>query len=139
MLVQNGDLVLSSRSWAMATGAQRITQDLTMALGEPYGDDRFHPQWGSVLPRYIGQNIAPELQMRVEAEAVRIVRNYIAAQQDTILSTAAAGQRSQYSTADVVRAIVGLDVQVQQDTIRLRIQLATQANQLITLNRTVEV
>jgi phage baseplate assembly protein W len=56
-----------------------------LALAEPYGDDRFHPQWGSVLPNYVGTPIGADTEMLVRSEVARVIQAYIGVQAEPAL------------------------------------------------------
>ena len=76
LALQHGDLVIDGAgSYAMVSGAARIRQDLTLALLEEYGTDRFHPKFGSIIKEYLGNAISSDLQQLVKAEVNRVVQN----------------------------------------------------------------
>ena len=60
--LQNGDLVLGQGGLLTVTGPSKVRQDLSIAMREPVGCDRFHPNWGSVLPNYIGEPITTQIE-----------------------------------------------------------------------------
>lgn len=137
LALENGDLVATPTGHATVSGADRIKQDLSLALSEPYGDDRFHPQWGSTLPRYVGMQINPETQLMVQAEVTRVVQGYIAAQRADILLDATAQRRSRYSTADVIQSLTDVSALQYLDSIRVSIMLATATGASVSLAQEV--
>jgi hypothetical protein len=118
-------------------GTSKIRQDLALALGEPYGDDRFHTNWGSMLPNYIGDGATEEVRALVISEAARVLQAYVDGQATDILQDSLAASRSRYATADVVRQVNGVDAVLSFDTIQLKVSLTTQAGQNVVLTRTV--
>lgn len=139
LAVIDGDLVLSGSSYLTLTGPARIKQDLDFALHDEYGADIFHPYWGSVLDRFIGQPLTASVEQQVINEVQRVLNNYISIQTDQINSAISAGTASVYDTADVVSQVEAIDVQVNMDSISITVTLRTMANQSVTVTRTVTV
>jgi phage baseplate assembly protein W len=136
----NGDLVATATGHATVSGTSKVRQDLSLALGEPWGTDRFHAdRWGSVLMDYIGTPITDDLQFQVRSEVLRAISQYIAIQDTEIYRDQTRGTRSRYATADVVRQVTGIEVTPEMDKIRIRVDLVTQAGAEVRLNRTVVV
>lgn len=131
----NGDLMLAQGGYLLYTGADRIKQDLTLALLEAYGTDRFHPRWGSVIMNYIGNPITPQLESLVRAEVTRVVQNYIAIQQAEVLRDSVVDVKGRFTTSDVVRNIAGIQTQVQMDRINVVLALQTLARETITIKK----
>lgn len=121
------------------TGSAKIRQDLALALGEQLGHDRFHPEWGSVLPSYIGRPITADTELLVRSEANRVVQVYIDVQRNEIVNDTLAGRRSRFTTADVVARLDDIKTQINFDTIRVRLSLVTQSQEMLTISKTVEV
>jgi hypothetical protein len=139
LALQGGDLVVGTQGHKTITGSARIRQDLALALGEPYGNDRFHPEWGSVLPHYVGRPIGPDTEMLVRSECARVVRTYIDIQRSEIVNDALAARRSRYTTSDVVSRLDKIDTSILYDTIRVKLSLVTQSQESLTVARTVAV
>jgi hypothetical protein len=137
--LKNGDLVVGSAGHQVVEGTSKIRQDLAMALGEPYGDDRFHTGWGSMLPNYIGDGATDEVKALVVSETARVLQAYVDSQATDILRDSLAASRSRYATADVVRQVNGVDATLTLDTIQLKVSLTTQAGQNVVLTRTVSL
>lgn len=133
----NGDLMLAQGGYQLYTGPQRIKQDLTLALNEEYGSDRFHPRYGSIVMRYIGQVLSPNLQSLVKAEVNRVVQNYIAIQNAEILRDSQVDVANRFSTSDVVRRIVSLVASSNIDTINISLALETLARETVTIKKQV--
>lgn len=139
LALRGGDLVVGPAGYQTITGTPKIRQDLALAMGEPYGNDRFHPTWGSVLPNYVGTPITQDTPMLVRAEVARVIAAYIGIQQDEVVSDALGGVRSRYTTDDVVAQVTDITATVNADTIRVSVSLVTRSNQQVTLNRTVSI
>lgn len=139
LALANGDLVVSPDGYTTVTLAAKIRQDMALALGEPLGNDRFHIDWGSVLPTYIGQTMDEETTMLVKAEVARIIEQQMAIQQRDIAADVLAGRASRYSTGDVIVGIADLKAIIRYDTIQVRVSLVTQAGVRININRTVNI
>lgn len=138
LALSNGDLVVGQNGHATISGAAKIRQDLALALGEYWGNDRFHAdQWGSILPDYIGEAIDDETDFRVRSEVARVLAQYIAIQDQEVYQDFLAGRRSRFATADVVRKVNSIETTVRLDSIHVEISLTTEAGVDVTLNRTV--
>lgn len=132
-----GDLVVSSEGHKTITGSKKIRQDLALALGESYGNDRFHPNWGSTLPTYVGRPISTDTNMLVKSEIARVVQSYIDTQRSEVLNDTLNGRRSRFTTADVVSRLDAISTVILYDTIRAKIALTTKSNESLSVSRTV--
>lgn len=134
----HGDFVIDgSGNYAMLSGADRIRQDLSLALLEEYGSDRFHPKYGSVVKSYIGNVIDENLQQLVKAEVNRVVTTYISIQQAEVLRDSAVDIAGRFNTSDVVRNITSVDVHATYDTIYVAATLETLARETVTVSRQI--
>lgn len=137
LALQGGDLVVGPEGHKTITGSQRIRQDLALALGENYGNDRFHPAWGSTLPLYVGRPINDDANMLVRSEIARVVQSYIDTQRTEVLNDTLNGRRSRFTTADVVSKLNSISTSILYDTIRAKISLTTQSNENLSVSRSV--
>lgn len=135
--IRNGDLVVGTAGHQVVEGTAKIRQDLALALGEPYGDDRFHPGWGSMLPRYVGEPATDEVRALVVSEAARVLQAYVDGQAADVLQDSLAATRSRYATADVVRQVNAVEAEVGIENLHLKVSLTTQAGQNVVVTRTV--
>jgi hypothetical protein len=135
--IQNGDLQIGATGFATLDGPQKIYQDLTVSTLEPYGCDRFHPRWGSMLYNYIGDTITTVEEALVEAEISRLVNNYILVQQDNITSEVALGLQSQYASDEVVGSIQSITVTQNQDWLTVDVQIQTVSGEQVNLQSQV--
>lgn len=134
----HGDLVIGSDGgYLLYTGADRIRQDLTLALTEEYGTDRFHTGYGSIVQDYLGSVITPELQQLVRAEVNRVLQNYLILQQNEVLRGSLYDVAGTYDTSDVVRSVDAITVSAIMDSIYIAVTLSTLARQTITISRQV--
>ena len=140
----HGDLMIGTDgSYLMVTGAQRIQQDLTLALSDVYGTDRFHPSWGSILPEYLGNINNSTMLALVKAEVNRVIQNYLVITQSGVIQqsmmnvTNNNNPGASYSTADVVRSVDSINVSATLDTIYVSVQLTTLAGTSITIGQKV--
>jgi hypothetical protein len=98
----NGDLAIGTNgAYLLYSGASRIKQDLTLALTEEYGTDRFHPTYGSIVQGYLGQVLSAELMQLVRAEVNRVLQNYLIIQQNEVLRDSLVDVANRYDTSDV--------------------------------------
>ena len=138
LALSNGDLVVGSQGHSMVTGSSKIRQDMALALGEPLGEDRFHTQWGSVLPSYIGSPLTDDVEALVRAEVSRVLSNYIAVRDEYILEDRLTGSGSRFDSSDVVSSVDSISAKVDEDSIRVSVVLTTLAGTKIKINRTVQ-
>lgn len=138
LALQGGDLVVGPQGHKTVTGSKKVRQDLALALGEAYGNDRFHPQWGSVLSSYVGRPITFDTEMLVRSETARVVQVYIDVQKAEIVNDVLAARRSRFTTADVVAQLNDIDTKITYDTIRVKLSLTTQSGESVSVARTVE-
>lgn len=139
LALASGDLVVGQSGHEVVRGASKIRQDLALALGEPYGTDRFHPTLGSVLPSYLGEPITQEIQSLVVTEVARVIQQYIDTQAAEVLRDGLSESRTRYETADVVSRVDSVDAHVDLDSIRVRVALTTLSGQSVSVTRTVNL
>jgi phage baseplate assembly protein W len=139
LALQSGDLVIGQAGHKTITGLSKIRQDLALALGEELGNDRFHPLWGSTLPKYVGMPIVGDTEMLVHSEIARVINAYISVQQSEVVNDSLAAARTRYSTADVVAQVTAINTSVSYDTIRAQVTLRTVSQQDVTINRTLSL
>lgn len=138
--LRNGDLLMGACGFATVDGSDYLTQRIATALQEPYGDDPYNPQWGSVLQSYIGQPIAADTSGLVSSEVARVLQQLQAAQAAQITNAAMTGTRSQYSAANILASVDSIDAAVAPgapDIVQVAITLTTQAQTQMTITRTV--
>lgn len=137
LALENGDLVLGPGGFATIEGERKVFQDLSLAILEPYGNDRFHPRWGSLLDRFVGSTLNDETDLLIRSEVTRIIRNYMAVQQDRYSRDIAAGLKPPISAGEMVSRIDNLTILHDYDRYHLTVRLMTLAGQPVTLTSTV--
>lgn len=137
--LRNGDLVIGPSGFKTVSGTKKVRQDLSMAIGEEYGADRFHPQWGSTLHRMIGTTIAPDTEFVVRSEVARVIQQYIDIQRFENVEDKMAFRRSRYSTSEIINRVNSINAKISLDTVQVRINLSTVGRDVITLGRTVDL
>lgn len=137
--ISNGDLVLGPHGFAEVTGTDRVLQDLRLAVLEPFGSDRFHTKWGSLLQQMIGHPITPLTGQTIQSEILRLVQNYITIQNDIQSTAIKNGNRSIFGTNDLVSSIENINIVQKQTQMIISVTLKMVSNQTLTLNNTVTI
>lgn len=134
----NGDLAIGTNgAYLLYSGVSRIKQDLTLALTEEYGTDRFHPTYGSIVQSYLGQILSAELMQLVRAEVNRVLQNYLIIQQNEVLRDSLVDVANRYDTSDVVQSVDSVQARAVLDTIYLSAALTTLSRETVTISRQV--
>ena len=133
LAVRNGDLVLTGSKFGVVEGMARVQQQIGLCLKEPYGNDRFHREWGSVLDEWVGHAITTDIPLEVQAEVVRVVRDTILRQNEQIKARAAAGFTSVIKAEEMIVEISSVNVEQRQDNLLVKITLRTASNQEFTI------
>lgn len=124
-LLQNKDLVLGSNSYAEVTGPAKVYQDISIALQEAYGANRFHPNWGSILNSMIGSAQSQSTTTVISSEVTRVLKNYMLNQQNTINSYNTQGLPSPYNNSDLVVGMTPVQVTSLQDAVGVSFNVST--------------
>lgn len=138
LALKNGDLVVQAGGHKTISGPTKITQDLSLALGETYGADRFHPDLGSVLDDFFGQPIGDMTEAMIETEVARVVNLYIAKQQQQVLHDRLEYRQSRFDSSDIVTSLDFIEAKADYDQIRVRLSLRTAAGSSVAITRTVQ-
>lgn len=134
----NGDLAIGTNgAYLLYSGVSRIKQDLTLALTEEYGTDRFHPTYGSIVQSYLGQVLSAELMQLVRAEVNRVLQNYLVIQQNEVLRDTVVDVANRFDTSDVVQSVDNVAARAVLDTIYLSATLTTLSRETVTISRQV--
>ena len=121
--LRGGDFVVGAGGHQTVRGTAKVALDLRCALGEPLGNDRFHPGYGSTLSDQVGRILDSDVEFEVKQEVMRVVGNYTAIQQDRIQRDALSARKSRYTTDDVVADVDGITVRSAMDSIGISIAL----------------
>lgn len=133
-LVQ-GDLSPSGGVYQMYEGANKIYQDLTLALKEEYGLDPYHPRWGSILNKYIGLPLTQQQTAKVITEINRVINNYITVQNAGIVQDTNTGASSRYTVNDVVQSVSNISAKQVYDSLLVSVTLQTLSRQTINITQ----
>ena len=137
LAIEDGDLQISGGSYDVRTGAAKTEQDVTLALGEPLGNDRFHPGFGSQLYNFIGLPLTQAALFQVEQEVARVVNNYAAVQYDQIQTDALSGSPSRFTTSEIIGQVTQIQVDGSLDTILITISIQTVDEQDLILSTSI--
>lgn len=135
--IREGDLVIEGGQYATIAGSKRVFQDLSLAVSEPLGCDRFHPNWGSMLERYVGTVYDEETELLVRAEIFRIIRQYVDTQQEAMVTRSIRHQKSLFASEEIVQEVSGISVTQEFDRINVKVTIQTGDTQPVVLQATV--
>jgi hypothetical protein len=133
LLIENGDLVVGQGGFVLTDGPAKVRQDLNHAAAEPLGIDRFHPKWGSLLDRFVGQPNSEEIVALVRGEMNRLVQNYISIQNYNLREDQRLGRRNRYRASELVSTVEAIDVRQEYDRFFVRVRVTTFGGETITL------
>jgi phage baseplate assembly protein W len=122
--VRNGDLVMGPTTYDVVSGPAKIAQDLGIACREPIGCDRFHPNWGSLLPTYVGLP-AQQVDLMVRGEVSRLIQNYSMVQRGIASADVANRVTPRLSPSEIVGRVDSIQVQQAFDAFSVQITLST--------------
>jgi hypothetical protein len=136
-LIDGGDLVLGQSGFSLVEGTPKLRQDLGVACREPYGCDRFHPRWGSLLYDYVGMIAHDEAAAYVRGEVTRLVQNYIHVQGAIIAKDRANKSRLRYGRGEVISDLKSIDIQQSLDSYKVRVTITALSGDQVTVTQTV--
>lgn len=116
----NGDLVQQGSTLQIVSGSAKLQQDMSLWLTERLGVDRFHPNYGSVLPNFIGGVIGQGTQAAVQSEVDRVLGNYQAVQMQSFNSSP-----QLFSFDELLSDITNIAVGVNYDTVSVGVSVVT--------------
>lgn len=129
----NGDFVIGKGGFAMVSGRDKVKQDLSLAVAEALGVDRFHPGWGSQLTDYVGSPQDEMTASSIKAEIGRVVQNYIAVQVQQMQADSLADRPTRFSADEVVRGISSIQVTPQWDSTYIKVVVTTLSGDQVTV------
>lgn len=117
--ITGGDVSISNGSFTTITGAEKVSQDIEVAVLTPYASNRFHPRYGSVFDNLIGTPANPGTNALIQNELSRVIQNYIKVQVAKMQAAANANAANPYSQAEIVSAIgpIGVTQNLNQFTV----------------------
>lgn len=134
LMLRHGDLVPGSRGAETVSGVSRLVQDLRAALGEPYGVDRFHPGWGSVVDEFVGAPLDESTAFDVEQEVNRVIGNYMAVQGEKIQRDSINGDARRFRQDDVIARVQSVEVTTRNDQATISITVETMSREVATMS-----
>ena len=137
LAITNGDLTIGPGGAQLVEGQAKVRQDLGIALREPLGCDRFHPEWGAILGRFIGVAHRIELMALVKAEVTRVTGGYMTRQTQMVQDDAIAGRRTRFRTGEVIATLSGVEVRPEYDRYLVRVSPETMPREQAALQATV--
>lgn len=123
--IVDGDLDGSTGTFQRVSGIDKLTQDLSLWLREPYSTDRFHPLYGSILDQYIGSVISSLSEHEIRVEALRVLNAY---QQIQLASLKL--NPSKYTLDELLDSVESVRINLSYDTVFVDVRFRT-ASQLI--------
>jgi len=131
--LKNGDLVLTGNRYTMVEGAARVQQQLGLGLREPYGSDRFHTAWGSMIPNWLGRTIVRGVTQDVRAEVLRVIRNHIIVQNGQLKDRATAALKPTITAEEIISEVTDIRFTQRQDELIVKVTIRTTGQQEFTL------
>jgi phage baseplate assembly protein W len=136
-LIKGGDLVVGgSAGFQTVSHRKKVQQDLGLAISEPVGTDRFHPNFGSSLPSYIGTAQTDITLALIEGEIRRVIANYNAIQTAQVQADILARVRSRIANDEIISRIDKIDIKQTYDAVTVRVYIVTRAGDTLLINRT---
>lgn len=135
----NGDLALAPGGFAVVSGAAKVKQDLGVAVREPLGCDRFHPNWGTVLDNCVGDYMNSDVEALVNSEITRLVRNYASIQDDVLAADYGQGVKPRFGAEEIIANLGAVDIQRREDALYIKINVQTMAGETTTLVTSVRI
>lgn len=129
--LRNRDLVLSGDQFALVGGAARLQQQLGLAMSDPYGADRFHPDWGSTLHQYVGVNNSPATTELIKAEVNRIIRYLLSVQNTMMTDRSVLALKPTITAAEIVADISSVQVDQREDSLSVKVSVRTASQQQV--------
>lgn len=119
-ITPDGDLDADTGVFGRVLGVDKLTQDLSLWLREPYGTDRFHSLYGSVLDQYIGSIINKLSEHEIKAEVVRVVNAY-----QQIQLSALKVNPSKYDLDELLDTVESIAVKLSYDAVYVDVKFRT--------------
>ena len=125
LAIVDGDLALQGDRLDLVFGVDKLKQDLNCWLKERYGGDRFHTNYGSILPDFIGGIITDSTRSEVQAEVLRVLQNYQTIQQRMLTENP-----SLLSASEMLIAIADISTTISYDTVNVMVKVLNGSNQM---------
>lgn len=128
LAVADGDLVQSGSRLGLVFGMDKLRQDLNCWLMERHGGDRFHPDVGSILQRFIGGVVNGRSQVEVQSEVLRVLDNYQSLQVKRFRENP-----EKLSVSEILGSVSSVRTSVDYDTVRVSVGFRNGEEQYETL------
>jgi phage baseplate assembly protein W len=129
-----GDLDVSSGVMKLVRGIEKLTQDLSLWMREPYKTDRFHVLYGSILDQYVGSIVNQLAEHEIRAEAIRVLNAY-----QQIQLAAMKDNPSKFDLDELLDTVESVNVKVSYDAVFVDIRFRTASQKVGTVKGTVSV
>lgn len=129
--------MLAGGQFVLIDGVSKVRQDLALALQEPFGVDRFHPRWGSLLLNYLGQPVNESTSLLIRTEVNRIIQNYIASQAAQFNQDQMDGTKPSFSMEEIVQGVKEINIRQEFDAFHIQVRLTTAAQEPLTLTSSI--
>jgi len=127
--VQNGDIQLDSGGRLLfRRGSDKLVQDLTLWLKEPYGTSFTAPSYGSTLTSMIGGSMDSGTTALVQSEVSRILNLYQSQQILSLQTAQNLSQLSNWNKSEIIGSINSVSVSQYYTSVIVEIVLTTLAN-----------
>lgn len=113
----------------IVSGAEKLSQDMSVWLRERYGVDRFHLTYGSVLQDFIGSIVTDNTKNAIQSEVLRILRNYQKLQMRALKSSP-----NLLSLTELLQSIDSVYAYVSFDTVQVQVRVSNAVGQLTTVS-----
>lgn len=137
--IQGGDLVIGPGGYATVAGPRKVLQDLSILVREPYGIDRFHPQWGGILEEFVGQEVSPVSKALVRGEIERLLQNYMVMQSRQIAADMSLRRKPRFGPGEIIEEVESIKIQQAFDRLNIKVTIRTVSGETIDIIRSVEV
>lgn len=134
LAIEDGDLLMKGSQLGIVHGVDKLKQDISIWLREPYRGDRFHSTYGSILDSFIGQVISEDTIGMVQSEVMRVLQNFQAIQYRMLRETP-----ERLSADEVLVDIADIKTRIDYDQVVVTIQFVTGSRQVGQLSVGVEV
>lgn len=125
LAVADGDLSMKGSQLGIVHGVDKLKQDISLWLLEPYRSDRFHSTYGSILDSFIGQVISDDTVGMVQSEVMRVLQNYQSLQYRLLRENP-----ERLSADEVLVDIADIKTRINYDQVIVTIQFVTGSRQV---------
>jgi len=110
--------------FSIVRGLDKLTQDLSLWLREPYGVDRFHPLYGSVLDQYIGSVVNALSEMEIRSEVFRVLNAFQLIQLEAMRKNP-----NKYELDELLDSVEEVSVKLSYDSVYIDVKFSTASRQ----------